>query len=147
VSNSATPGARFREFRLLAGLDPAEAARHMGITAPSVWDIETHEGDLTACYSPHDLQRFCRVLGVRPIDVFGVEPGQLPISASEIVLMVQQYCRDHGLTIEQFEDRVGWTLRECLESPARLLEILPLDGLQNLCGVLNLDWHRALAGL
>ena len=47
-----------------------------------------------------------------------------------------------GVTLEQFEDAVGWRLSACIEPPERLLEDMTVDGLQWLCRELHIDWRR-----
>jgi DNA-binding XRE family transcriptional regulator len=144
---SASPASRFREFRERASLSHDEAARQMGISSPSVWDIESHEDELSSCYSPSEVQRFCRVLGVRPIELFGVEVAEPPISAVELVRLIREQCQSRGVTLEQFEDSVGWRLSACIEPPEHLLADISVDGLQWLCRELGVDWRRVILSL
>ena len=67
------PHLRFREARERLGLSPDEVAQRSGVSSAGVWDIEECEGDLTCCYSPRDVQQFCRVLGIRPVELFADE--------------------------------------------------------------------------
>ena len=138
---------RFREFRERAGLSPDDAAQQMGVSSPSVWDIETCENDLSECYSPSEVQRFCRVLGVRPSELFAVEISEPAVSAVELKGRIHEQCHVRGVTLEQFEDAVGWRLSECLEPPQRLLEDLTIEGLQLLCRELGIHWHRVILSL
>jgi transcriptional regulator with XRE-family HTH domain len=147
MTDSASPKARFREFRERAGLSPDEAAQRMGISAPSVWDIECFEDDLSSCYTPMEIQQFCRVLGIRLIDLFGVEPSETALSASDLVRLIHDECRSRGVTVTQFEDSVGWGVSAGMDPPERLLEEMTLDGLQSLCRELRVDWHRVILGL
>ncbi len=144
---SASPASRFREFRERANLSHDEAARQMGISSPSVWDIESHEDELSSCYSPSEVQRFCRVLGIRPIKLFGVEVAESPISAVELVRLIREQCQSRGVTLEQFEDAVGWCLSACIEPPEHLLADISVDGLQWLCRELGVDWRRVILSL
>src|SRR3954466_15160933 len=101
-----SPMYRFRLFCERAGLSHDEAARQMGISSPSVWDIESCDDELSACYSPREIQEFCRVLGVRPSDLFSAENTESPVSAAELVRLIHEQCRSRGVTLEQFEDAV-----------------------------------------
>ncbi|HTH47269.1 MAG TPA: helix-turn-helix transcriptional regulator [Candidatus Limnocylindria bacterium] len=140
-------GFRFREFRERARLSPDDAARQMGISSPSVWDIETGENDLAECYSPSEVQRFCRVLGIRPSELFAVEISEPAVSAVELKDLIHEQCRARGVTMKKFEDAVGWRLSECLEPPQRLLEDMTIAGLQWLCRELGIHWHRVILSL
>jgi len=142
-----SPEFRFREFRERAGLSHDEAAQQMGISSPAVWDIESCEDEISECYSPSQVQKFCHVLGVRPIELFGGEAAGLPISAAELVRLIHEQCRSRGVTLEQFEDAAGWRLSACIEPPERLLEDITIDGLQWLCQELGIDWRRVILSL
>jgi transcriptional regulator with XRE-family HTH domain len=142
-----SPEFRFREFRERAGLSHDEAARQMGISSPAVWDIESCEDELSDCYSPSQVRRFCRVLGIRPSELFAVETVESPVSAAELVRLTHEQCRSRGVTLEQFEDIVGWQLTACIEPPERLFEDLPIAGLQGLCRELGINSHRVILSL
>ena len=137
---------RFREFRERVGLSHEEAARQMGISTPSVWDIESVEHELY-CYSSAEVRRFCQVLGIRPGELLGVETEEPPVSAVELVSLIQQQCHSRGITLEQFEEAVGWRLSACMEPPERLLEGMSIDGVQRLCRELGINWGRVIVAL
>jgi DNA-binding XRE family transcriptional regulator len=147
MSATTLPEIRFREFRERAGLSHDEAARQMDISSPSVWDIESCDNEISTCYSPRNVQQFSRVLGVRPIDLFGGEAVGSPISATELVRLIHEQYRLRGVTLEQFENIVGWPLTACIEPPEHLLEDITIDGLQWLCRELGVNWLRVLLGL
>ncbi|MCX7009320.1 MAG: helix-turn-helix transcriptional regulator [Kiritimatiellaeota bacterium] len=147
MSAASLVASRFREFRERAGLSPDEAAKQMGISAPCVWDIETDADDLTCCYSLKEANRFCKVLGVHPRELFAVETVETPVSAEELVRRIHEECRFRGVTLEQFEDAVGWRLSACIEPPEYLLEGITIDGLQWLCRELHIHWHRVILAL
>ena len=138
------PHIRFREVRERAGLSPDELAVRSGVSDAGIWDIEEIDGDLTCCYSPSDVQKFCRVLGIRPVELFGDEISEPAVSPDELVRLIREECRSRGVTLEQFEDAVGWRLSACIEPPERLLEDMTVDGLQWLCRELRIDWRRAI---
>jgi len=142
--NASAPHLRFREARERLGLSPDEVAARSGVADAGIWDIEAFEGDLTCCYSPSDVQKFCRVLNVRPVELFGAEISGPPIPPEELVRLIHEERHSRGVTLEQFEDAVGWRLSACIEPPDRLLEDMTVDGLQWLCRELRIDWLRAL---
>jgi len=142
-----SPASRFREFRERAGLSHDEAAQQMGISSPSVWDIESFEDELSSCYSPSEVQHFSRVLGVHAVELFDAKILDSPISAVELVRLIHEQCRLRAVSLEQFGDIVGWRLNACIEPPERLLEDISIDGLQWLCRELAIDWHRVISSL
>jgi transcriptional regulator with XRE-family HTH domain len=142
-----SPASRFREFRERAGLSHDEAARKMGISTASVWDIESFDDELSSVYSPSEIQRFAHVLGIRPIQFFGGPTSESPVSAVELVRLIHEQCRLRGVSLDQFEDSVRWRLSACIEPPQQLLEDISLDGLQWLCRELGISWYRLLLSL
>ena len=144
---STSPASRFREFRERAGLSHDEVARRLDISSPCVWDIESHDNELSSCYSPSEVQRFCQILGVRPIELFGGDLAEPPISAIELVRLIREQCQSRGVTLEQFENSVGWRLSACIEPPEHLLADITVDGLQCLCRELGVDWRRVILSL
>jgi hypothetical protein len=44
------------------------------------------------------------------------------------------------MTIEQFEDSVGWELHDFLKSPVRLAAELPIAFLQAIAAALGISW-------
>jgi len=45
---------------------------------------------------------------------------------------------------EQFEDEIGWTLDDFLESEDKALSASGVEFLQDLCQRLNIEWKDAL---
>jgi hypothetical protein len=119
----------------------------MGISSPSVWDIESYDDELSTCYSPSQVRQFCRVLGIHPGELFAVETVEPPVTATELVRLIHEQCLARGVSLEQFEDAVGWRLSACMEPPERLFEDMTVDGLQWLCRELGIHWHRVILGL
>jgi hypothetical protein len=143
------PHIRFREARERRGLETHDLAFDSGVGASDleVFDIENFEGELTACYSPMDVQKFCRVLCIRPVELFADSIAESPVTAGELVQRIHAECRSRDVTLEQLEDAVGWRLSACIEPPERLLEDMTVDGLQWLCRELRIDWRRVFLSL
>jgi transcriptional regulator with XRE-family HTH domain len=142
--NTIAPNIRFREARERLGLSPDEVAKQCGISSAEIWDIEAYENELTSCHSPRSVQLFCRILQVRPTDLFGGVASGPAISPAELVQRIHEECHSRQITLEQFEDVVGWRLSESIEPAEKLLEDLTVDGLQWLCRELRIDWLRAI---
>ena len=147
MDEEVAPNIRFRQARERAGLSPDEFAARIAVNSPSVWDIECIDGELTSCYSPREVQEFCRVLGIRPIELFADSISEPPVSSDELVRLIHAECQARGVTLEKFEDAVGWRLTACIEPPEKLLEDISVDGLQWLCRELRNDWRRVIKSL
>jgi hypothetical protein len=114
----------------------------MGVSGPCVWDIETHEDEISSCYSVADVQRFCRVLGIAPRDLFGFESTVSPLTAAALAALIREHCRSRTITTEQFEDAAGWSVAKSLDEPERFRHDYPIDGIIDLCRELGEDWER-----
>ncbi|PYV84615.1 MAG: hypothetical protein DMG05_24295 [Acidobacteria bacterium] len=145
---STVPNAvRFRQARERAGLSPEEAASQMGISTPSLWDIECTDDELMS-YSPNDIRRFCQVLSLRPSELLGIESEASPVTATEPAAFIHEHCRSRGITIEQFEDTSGWYVAKSLDEPERLFHNdCSVQGIQHICRELAVDWQRFILGL
>jgi len=138
---------RIKEARERAGLSIDEVAVRSGINWNSIYDLETYEGDLCAGYSPNEVQQLCQAIGIRPIDVFAEDVSAPAVSADELMRRIRDECQARRITMEQFEDIVGWSFGGCMDKPQVLLEEISIDGLQWLCRELSIDWRRVILGL
>jgi transcriptional regulator with XRE-family HTH domain len=141
------PHLRFREARERRGLSAEHVAESCGFHPIHVWEIEGLEGDLTDCYSPGTVRKFCRVLGIRPIELFTDKTVEPPVSVEELVQRIHEECRLRGITLEQFEDIVEYPLTDCIQRPEKLLEDMFINSLQRLCQELRIDWLRVISSL
>jgi transcriptional regulator with XRE-family HTH domain len=142
-----TPNLRFREAREALGLSPEEVASRSGVQGADIWEIEGLENDLTDFYSVRDVEQFCRVLGIHPIELFGDDISEPGVSAEELVRRIHEECRARSVTLEQLDDGVGGSLAQCVEPAEKLLSHMTAGGLQWLCRELRIDWRRVLLSL
>jgi hypothetical protein len=119
----------------------------MGISPASLWDIECVDGELTVHYSLAQIRHFSQVLGVRPRDLLGIESQAAAITVSELTSIIREHCRSRHLTVKAFEDSSGWSVAQSLEQPERFLHEYSIDGIQDICRELEVDWERLVLGL
>ena len=137
---------RFREARERLGLSPKEAAERMAVALGALRDIECIADELMI-YSPAQIQKFCEVLAINPRDLLGIESTAAPITPTELVALIREHCRAHGMTIGQFEDASGWTLAHTMEQPAQFLHDYNMEAFREICGGLGVDWQRFVLSL
>jgi hypothetical protein len=145
-----TPGQRFRQLREKKRLlvdDIVQNSNVPGFGTSAIYDLEQCDGDLESCYSGVQLAKFCRVLGIRAVDLFASNFDETPISVETIVDLIRKECATRNISIEEFENNVGWQLVQFLERPQTLLENMTIDGLQWLCRELRIDWLRVLESI
>ena len=147
MSAATSTASQFRKLRERIGLSHEQVAERVGISAPSVWDIEGHDEELSECYLLSELQIFGRVLGVHPLEFFDAKPPGDPISVEELIQLIHERCRLRGITLVEFEDIVGWRLSSDIHTPERFLGGITTEGLRWLCAELDLDWRRVISSL
>jgi len=145
--NTTAPHLRLQEARERLGLSQDEVAVRSGMSSAEIWDIEAFEDDLTCSHSPKEVQKLCQVLGIRPIDLFGSDITEDPVSAGDLVKRIHAECASRGITLEQFADIVGWHLSACIAPPEKLLADMTVDGLKWLCRELRIDSRRVFLSL
>jgi hypothetical protein len=119
----------------------------MGISMPSLRDIEWGQDELTI-YSPTEIQRFCQALGLSPRELFGIELQEAPLSYADLAVLIREHCRSRGITAQQFEDATGWHVANSLDGPERLMHgDYSIDGIQDICRELGVDWQRFILSL
>ena len=147
MSESASHSARFREARERVKLSPQDAADRMGISSPSLYDLESHDDELCSVYSPTEIQRFSQVLAIRPTELLGAQSTEPAILPDELARLIREHCQRRSLSIEQFEDAAGWHVAKSLTEPQKFLQDYTIDGIQDICRTLEVDWQRVILGL
>jgi len=87
------------------------------------------------------------VLGIRPSELLGVEITDSAVGADQVAQLIREHCRSRGISIAQFEEAAGWWVAESLDEPQRLLQDYSLDGIQDICHELGVDWQRLILSL
>jgi len=131
-------------LRERAGLTVEDVAAQVNV---SPFHVEICDEEFTCEYSPADVRRFCDVLNARPSELFGVSTTEAAVPAAQLVELIDHECGKRNITLDKFEDAVGWYLSRCINPPERLFDEISLDGLQWLCRELGIHWHRVIAAL
>jgi transcriptional regulator with XRE-family HTH domain len=145
-SADSNPG-RFREARERAGMSITEMAMRAGISEPCVWDLESHEDELMVAYSSADLQQFAAILNVRAAYLLGTAECNDPITHTQLASAIREHCKTREMTIEQFSGTAGWEIAAAIDSPDLFLSDFTLDGIQDICRELVIDWARFVSSL
>lgn len=153
---------RFRFFRQRSGLSMEEVAQKMreraklmrpetgkwmNISASSISDIEADDKELFSCYSSRQTWHFAQILGVSANELLNLNSAEFTVTAAELVQRINKEYSSRGISLERFEDEVGWKLSSCMDPPELLLEDMTVDGLQWLCRELGIDWARVILSL
>jgi transcriptional regulator with XRE-family HTH domain len=140
-----SPEARLRSARLRSGKAPEDVALAAGMSGSSYYDLESCPGELMIAISLKDLKKVCDMIGCSVSSLFAdrVRNGGEPILPEDIVCQITEFLRRHEVDISEFEDDVGFEIRQCTRDSSSILE-WNVDCLRAVCGKLGLDWHTAL---
>ena len=117
----------------------------MGISTPSVYDIEDQDEELWI-YSTEKVRLFCDLVGISPLHLFDITVNGPVLTPDDLVVLIQGHCRSNGMTVEQFEQKVGWLVRANFDAPPRFLIDYSLEAIRDLCIGLGVEWGRFLSG-
>jgi transcriptional regulator with XRE-family HTH domain len=133
--------ARIRNYRVRAGKSRREVAEHLGLNDAWYDDLEHHDDELASTLTLFQGVELASFLGVRLRDLLaeGRSPDEL-IALTELPSRITAHLTQSGMSVEQFEEEVGWDLREFLQSPLKLAAESPIMFLQTLAEHLGIDW-------
>lgn len=138
---------RIERLRLNAGKTIGEMADIMNLTYESYCDLEAYDDEVLTCISLAQLQKICSAFNVSPITLLAGEAKQVAgirrISNHEFTEKIRGYISAQGITISEFEDRIGWHIESLLENPELLAE-LDVEFVQNACREIGIDWLAVL---
>jgi hypothetical protein len=104
-------------------------------------DLEQHDAELASTLTLFQAIDLASILGVHLRDLLG--DGALAeetISIAELPARINAHVAREGISIEQFEDQVGWELGDFLSSPINGAAELPIAFLQALASPLGINW-------
>ena len=84
----------------------------------------------------------CFFLSVRLRDLLGDAewPGEV-VPLTDLPSRIAAHVASHGISIDQFEEEVGWALCEFLQSPVKVAAESPIMFLQAVADHLGINWR------
>ena len=133
--------AQIRNYRVRAGKSPGEVAQHLGLNDAWYQDLERHDDELASTLTLFQAIELASVLGVRLHDLLGKEapPDEL-IALIDLPSRITAHVARKGISIEQFEEEVGWELQDFLQSPIKVAAESPIIFLQAVAEHLRINW-------
>lgn len=133
--------ARIRELRIRAGKSQTEMTRLLGLNPAWYADLERHDPELVSTLTLFQAMHLASIVGVPLHDLL----GEIPVPEQRIALMdlpdlIISHTRRKGISVEQFEDSMGWELREFLKAPVQIAADLPILFLQAVSAALGINW-------
>ena len=134
---------RLKQAREAAGKKPKDLGKFVGGSA-NYHDLENCDGDLYSSIRLGDLSALCSDLGIKVHDLFGGLTGDSPmISPEQLMWKVNDYLREKGMSIAEFEKCIGFEIEPSLKDSAKVMD-WSVDFLRWFCREMGLDWRLAL---
>jgi transcriptional regulator with XRE-family HTH domain len=133
--------AQIRTCRVRAGKSPGEVAERLGLNAAWYGDLEQHDDELASTLTLFQAMELASILEVslRALLSEGAPSGE-SVSLLDLPARINAYVAREGISIAQFEEQVGWELREFMTSPVKAAAELPIIFLQAISAPLGVDW-------
>jgi transcriptional regulator with XRE-family HTH domain len=130
-----------RSHRIRAGQSAQKVAAALGLNDAWYADLESKDDELASTLTLFQATHLASLLKVRLRDlVAGVIPVEERVSLVDVPPLIEKHIAVQGLSIEEFENEVGWELQEFMQSPVRVAAELPLMFLMDLSEAVGIDW-------
>jgi len=133
--------AHIKTLRERSGKSDLEMAQLLGLNISWYCDLESHDDELVSTLSLSQATRFASLLGVKLYDLLGESPAPgSTIPISQLPERVRAATAQAEVSLEEFENRVGWKLGQFLDTPVQTAAERPVMFLQDLAAQLGLPW-------
>ena len=133
--------AQIRNCRVRAGKSAREVAQHLGINDAWYDDLEQHDDELTSTLTLFQAIELASMLGVPLHKLLGAEPSSdVSISLVDLPTLINEYVARNGISVDDFQDQVGWELHDFIQSPLKVAAESPIMFIRSLAEHLGLDW-------
>ncbi len=132
---------RIRALRIRAGKSQADMAQRLGLNIAWYADLESRDEELASTLTMFKAMELASLLGVTLHELLDEPPvtGER-IALTDLPAHILAHAKREGLCVEQMEARLGWELREFLDSPIALAAELPIQFFQAFAATLGIDW-------
>jgi transcriptional regulator with XRE-family HTH domain len=132
---------RIRELRANIGKSDVEMAQLLGMNIHSYGDLEQHDDELVSTLTLDQALRLASILGVALCDLFPVEAEpEVSVSLEQLPQLIESWIKREGISVEEAEDRIGWSLGELLKAPRDEGLRRPLMFYHDLAASVGVDW-------
>jgi transcriptional regulator with XRE-family HTH domain len=133
--------AQIRAFRVRAGKTKLQMVERLGLNAAWYEDLERNDDELASTLTLFQAIDLAAALGVGLGDLVPGSPAPAEaIPLMELPDLIRARMSRDGLSIEQLEDKIGWELKQFLDSPLQGATELPIVFLQAIAAHLGINW-------
>ena len=137
--------AQIRSYRVRAGRSAEDVAARLGLNAAWYHDLEHHDDELASTLTLFQAMELASILGVRLRDLLGeTEWPDDVVPIVDLPSHITAHVTRAGISIEQFEEEVGWELGEFLQSPLKVAAESPIVFIQAVATHVGIDWRSVV---
>ena len=137
--------AQIRNYRVRAGRSAEEVAARLGLNEAWYYDLEHDDDELASTLTLFQAMELASILGVRLRDLLGdTEWPSEVVPIVDLPAQITAHVTRYGISIEQFEEEVGWELREFLQSPLKVAAESPIMFLQAVAAHVGINWRSVV---
>ena len=135
---------RLKRVRESTGRSDRDIAALLGVSLQEYYEWETFEGELTVAMSLAEVSKLSSALGICSRLIFDDgEPEASTLSAAQLSAKIKTYIYASGLSITEFENRVGFEIAPALRDSSEILK-WNVDCLRFVCKEIGVDLRIAL---
>src|SRR5262245_2290193 len=139
--------ARIRDLRSRTGKSETDMAQLLSINVSWYCDLEQHNDELISTLTLAQAARLAGILGVPLRELLSEgSSATTTIAIAQLPERIRTRIAQDGLTVAEFEDRVGWELGKFLQSPTQQASESPLMFLRDLAAATRAGLAFARAG-
>jgi transcriptional regulator with XRE-family HTH domain len=132
---------RIRNCRVRAGKSAQQIAAELGLNEAWYRDLESKDDELTSTLTLFQAMQLASLLGVRLEELLTeTVPSSSKIALWDLPSMMKDHIAREGISIEEFENRVGCELQEFLQSPVKVAAEIPIMLLRDIAAPLGIHW-------
>jgi transcriptional regulator with XRE-family HTH domain len=129
-----------RAYRVRAGKSAKQVASDLGINDAWYRDLETYDDELASTLTLFQAKHLALLLGVELSQLL-IENEQAgrKVGLLDLPSTVRKHIEAENLSIEEFENLVGWEMKGFLESPVAAAAEMPIAFLRDLSNLLGVS--------
>ena len=137
--------ARIRNHRVRAGKSSSEVAQCLGLNDAWYHDLEHDDAEFASTLTLFQAIELASALGVSLRDLLNEEESVgASIALMDLPKLIEAHVARAGISVEQFEDQLGWELQDFMQSPLKVAAESPILFLQAVAEHLGIDWLSLL---
>jgi hypothetical protein len=140
----------FRDACERSGLSELEIMKRLGYERDvDYMDLEWDDHELYFHVDLNNIAELASMLSISPLELLAIEvpdyQKQEKISFDDITNLIKKKLSDTGESVEDFENRVGWSLiAPVLEDSSEIGRRFNVDALCDVCDDLGIHWWKAI---